>query len=593
VTLFAKERRPRSTGSVELMPTLTLVEPESERASLSGTTRYNQERGLTAAAEIFKPAANLDSRVDKRPTTAWQTAAWRAFEDIGEVHYGISLIGQLVSRVRIYAGVVTNPDDVPINVETFLKQFEEKALPVELTKEICDAADDMIHDLTSNVLGGEAGMLREMAICLSVAGECYLAQNKDQWLIASNDELIQSASGTGAYKVKLDRSNKKEIELDKDAFVGRVWQPHPRYSNEPDSSMHGVLDSCENLQVLSQQMRSMMRSRMNAGVVFIPDGLVGTGGEPGTSVAEQIAKMATTAIEDETATSTVVPLVLRGAPDLGDKIKHIQIGRAIDDPMIRLADRVLERILVGLDLPKEVIAGLESVKFANAIVIDDALFKAHIEPLVLLIVDALTQVYLRPHLEKWLANRAAKSGLGAYLANGNGDGKQRVCDRIVVWFDSSDVVTRPDKSTAADAGYDRHELSGKAWREARGFAETDKPDEDELVRRLALEKAPVGPDMADTLIESIDPKFFAAERQSAQQEGGFPPGLSDLLDGGQGGGPAAPVPANGEPPAPPDAPESGTPAADLAMSGGRMQPGGVRPAPPEGSRIPRQPNYPK
>ena len=143
------------------------------------------------------------------------------------------------------------------------------------------------------------------------------------------------------------------------------------------------------------------------------------------------------------------------------------------------------------------------------------MYRAHIEPLVLLIVDCLTTAYLKPRLLKECTT----------------DGEKEVAERFVVWADTSAIVTRPDKSQAADTGYDRFVLSAEAWRRTRGFVETDAPDEDEILTRLAVEKATIPPELATVLLERLHPEFFEQQRGEGQAESGIPEDIGSLLSG--------------------------------------------------------------
>jgi hypothetical protein len=402
-------------------------------------------------------------------------------------------------------------------------------------------------------------LLRELGINLSVTGEAYLVREK-QWGIASTDELKKASSGTG-YAIQRSRrggTDSKEENLPSNAFVARIWRPHPRYSAEADSSMIGVLDSCEQLVLMEQAIRMMTRSRMNAGVIFIPDGLsAGVDDDNPQSVEEALIQAAISPLEEESAATSVVPLVVTGPAALGKELKKIDLGRPVDEQMVALAEATLDRILQGIDVPKSVVQGLADVKFSNAIVIDDNLYRAHIEPLALMIVDALTTVYLRPALKKQFPEEVAKDST--------------ILNRMLVWFDPSAIVTRPDKSTAANEGYDRNILSEQAWRVARGFNEYDAPTDDELLKKMAMTRTQIPPDIAAALIERLAPDFFAALRGEGQEEAGIPDDISSLLEGGEG------MDELGEMFKSETNPAGGLSPNQEAMQGGEVQPGGNLP----------------
>jgi hypothetical protein len=268
----------------------------------------------------------------------------------------------------------------------------------------------------------------------------------ESWDIRSVDEVTTDPRGGFNVIGRREQSTTtqggidKTSKLGKDAFVGRIWRSHPRFSDEADSSLRGLLDLCAELLLLNRTFRATARSRLNAGALYLPDGLsVAAQGDPeypydsedgiGPGITaeeaedefeEQLIDAMTTPIRDEESASAVVPLIIRGPSELGDAIKQFKFERSFDPALAQRADRVLERIMQGLDVPKDVITGLANVKYSNALQIDESLYKAHIEPLMLLIVDALTVVYLRPYL------------------TANGYTEEEV-SRITVWYDPSAV----------------------------------------------------------------------------------------------------------------------------------------------------------
>ena len=517
----------------------------------SPVLRYNRPRPIVGAAQRLN-LSKFGEKLDKRQPQEWQIAAWRFFENIGEIHFAFNLIGQVVSRVRLYPAVVAAPNEVPVHVDTWLESLGDKG-NTDRSRGVVDRAKELMEDLTENTPGRTSGMMRTMAMNFGVPGEVYLAQDREhkQWLVLSSEELT---SQSNKWRVRRSRSSRSattkstgaDLILPGDAWVARMWRSHPRWGDEPDSSMLGVLDQCEQLVLLDQAMRNMARRAMNAGVVFIPNGITAYSDNPDETVADVLAQSALQAVESEAALSTVTPKVLTGPIELGAGIKFIPLTSPTDPNLATAAQKLLERILQGIDIPKDVVKGLADVKFANAIVIDDDLYRAHIEPLILLIVDTLTAVYLRPQLLKGL-----------------GEADSKIADRIVCWADTSSIVTRPDKSQAANEGWDRKLLSGEAWRRSRGFSETDAPDPEELVQRVAMERAPISPEMGTVMVQAINPDFFDQAAKAGAEQSGIPNDISSLLQGAEGGAP----------PEEPSAMErSGGP-----LEGGEITPGGNLP----------------
>jgi len=528
---------------------------------------YTAIRSLTAAATQVR--LNDKGEADKfrnrrmAQSSGWQTEAWEYYDAIGEVKYAFNLVASVISRIRLYAAIVEDPSEAPKPVRM------SSTIPVDLAT----AAERALARLDS-AYGGQAGLLRDVALNLSVTGECYLIQSPsmaghgipESWDIRSVDELSIDAKGNYViagrreYQAGNSTTNPAQrglIKLPNTAFVGRIWRAHPRFSDEADSSLKGMLDLCAELLLLNRTFRATARSRLNAGALYLPDGLSvastpdpnypyedadGIYAEPtpeelADEFEDQLIDAMTTPIRDEDSASAVVPLIIRGPAELGDKIKQFKFERSFDPALAERSDRVLDRILQGLDVPKDVVTGLANVKYSNALQIDETLYKTHIEPLMLLIVDAFTVVYLRPYLK----------------ANGYADVD---VDRLVIWYDPSAVATRNDRAADSDSGFDRMAVSFETWRRAHGFSESDAPSPTELGLRILLQKGMITPELSEAMLAAVAPEIIDAARQAQQQSsvGPMPDQLQQMLQG-QPGAPAAPEAAPAAPAEPPLPPE--------------------------------------
>lgn len=492
---------------------------------------YSEPRALTAGVEQL----DLTKRQDKmRQSQAWQTAACGYADQIGEVKYALGLTANIASRARFYAGIIDNNDEAPVDVESFLRTVEgiESEQHATHLLEAAKIADEAIRDLFR---GGQARLTRLLALNLQVTGEAYLFDNQGKWDVASVREI------TWGDPVRINRSKyggrqgaASGTPLRQGAYIARVYREHPFYAADADSNMLGVLDSCEQVVLFDQMMRTITRSRLSAPVWVMPSGTITLNGQP---LDEAVRMLVQGPVEDESSLYTIAPLLLQ-TPD-GQKIEQIDLGRKVDDAMVKLQENYLQRIFDGLDIPKDMVSGMEGVRYSNALAVNDNYYKGHIEPLIVLISDILTYAYLRPMLHK--------AGVSP-----------EVIDRFVVWYNPAAIVTRPDRSASADTGYQQKNISGAAWRRAHGWSEHDAPTDDEILRRLAIERAVIPPDMSPALIEHLNPAFFAKARQAGQDAAGIPADVSQLLNGGPG---LDEAPVDGtEPSAPAPAP-SGAPAA--------------------------------
>lgn len=510
---------------------------EPEKHPLSPAVRaYNAPRAITASATRIdmKNKKEVDAINKRRQADVWQEHAWEYYDLIGEIKYTANLVASITSRVNLYVGYVEKTADVPSDVN----QVEK------LDPEFVTQAEDILYLLESGN-GGSAGLLRNAALNLFIAGECWLVNEParfstgepSKYQIRSVQEIVATNGRNSQLAIKPRRDSKPGdyIMLPTNGFASRIWRNHGRFSDEADSSIRGILDICDQLLILDRAASAAAQSRMNAGVLFMPDGLsnvtqadgdLGVPGEMGDltddieeSFEEEFIAGILTPVGDITSGAALVPTILRGPEDLGDKIRHITMERSVDPALAGRSERLLERILGGLDIPKDVAAGMSSVKYSNAIIIEEQLYKAHIEPLVLLICDSLTIGFLRPALraQGWPEN---------------------VVNRAVVWYDPSAITAKPSKAEAAVTLYGMKLLGGEAVLRANGFTPADAPSEMERIQRMAEERAVLSDAMSETLLNSIVPEELqnkAREQALAASD----PESANALSNALGGEPAA------------------------------------------------------
>lgn len=490
--------------------------------------KTNQQRSIVASGRRLDLSKELDrNQLRQNAYEEWQQEAWAYFDAIGEIKYGFGMLAAVMSRIRLFAGVDLDPDSAPMSVNAYVKRQhdqtpeeqsddEERMLqvPKYITEKHLKYAEKLIKELLSGP-GGASGFMRNFTLNMSVAGECYLLLLDDEWQIRSTQEVIVQVDGS--IYLREQRSNSQASStsgvtgldklLPKDTYIARMWRPHPRYMNEPESSMLGIREPCDELITLQRMIRTVARSRMNAGILFVPDGLTTAGSTLNEDVASEeelhdelvqdLYDTFTDPIEDEASPSSVVPAIITGNPDMGKAIQHIGIGRETDQWLVERSDRALERILQGIDMPKDVVSGMANVKYSNALQIDASLFKSHIEPLALMLCDTLNTVYFIPAM------------LAAFPELRGKDLSQ-----LCIWYDPSEVVTSVDPAAAAKDGYDNFTISADAWRRAHGFSDGDAPNEEELAKRFLLNKGTPGPEQLAVLFAHIFPEIVKKGRQS-------------------------------------------------------------------------------
>ena len=715
---------------------------------------FNTPRPITAAAasiDIGDKIRTVEIEKQRNADRQWQAEAWEYYDAIGEIKYAFNLVASIASRIRLYPAIIQNPGEAPV-------PMSRANITDEHQQRLADQAERAMRRLDS-AYGGQPGLLRDAALNLAVTGEALLVRIPpreaqglpESWDIRSVDEVRVDEKGNWVVTPRRPTAragskaalNPSDIPLGEDAYIGRIWRAHPRYSDEADTSLRGLLDlciargtyiytpdkarkieeirvgdpvlardpetghltivpvsrvwstgikpvfkvqtrsrsfratgnhpvltlhrsddaprrpgrraagddsadyellyknveelvpgdmvvtvenpnakkrgdytirmsksaqallplnapfvvssvtavtpdgeeevwdmtvpgpenfiaegvvvhNCSELLIINQTFRTIARSRLNAGALLIPDTLSEAAATDALEYEEDdpyavhedaptpeemqdqfenaLHDAFVTPISDESNVSSVMPVIIRGPSEELDKIRYMTFDRTFDGTLVARADRVLERILQGLDVPKDTVTGLSSIKYANAVQIDESLYRAHIEPLILLISDALTAIYLRPHL----------ISLGF---------TEEEVKQVVVWYDPSAIATRNDRSADAQTGFNNHAISFDTWRRAHGFSDADAPTPDEMVLRMALEKGSVTPEMVEALLTAIAPELMASARSAAQGASAapIPPEVQQALNGEPVADDAAPTEDTEAPLAEPEAP-SDTPA---------------------------------
>jgi hypothetical protein len=522
-------RRRREASPEALTASAEVVSLPERRAKAA---KYSRPRSIVASAE----RVDLDTAWSERANATYKAAqdeAWIGYGRVGEIHYGFNLVANVLSRLRVFPATIPESDESPQGALDAAKKGD-------ISTDLARDAEDIMREISGPAF---AGMVRSFSLNINVPGECYLLRLKEtdklgnttvQWKVVSTDELVQGIDGWVLRPIRGE--SRQEKKLPPKTYVGRIWRGHPRYSGEPDSSVMGVADAIEELLILQRLVRSATRSRLNNGLLFLPDGLLSTrmamalqgmdeagnplteeqlaamANDPGNQLVADLMQAIVTAISDEGDASAVAPMMVTGEAGLGDQIKHIVFQRGSDSWLVERTERALERILQGIDVPKEVVTGLANVKYSNALVIDENLYKANIEPLALVLVDALTEVFLRPMLR---ARGYSESDL----------------NRIIVWYDPSEIVTRPNQAEDASNGYDRFVLGPGAWRREHGFGDDDAPTEAELAFMLVTSGAVLPPEVQMALLQGLFPKILGEQRKQslANQPTPFPQSAADAL----------------------------------------------------------------
>lgn len=463
-------------------------------------------QGLRASAQRFNLKNKKVTAKQAQPVRPWQTEAWEYSREVPEIKYSNSFMGNVMAKCRLFVAVrdADDPEAPPIPATD-----PEAGLPPGAALRA-----QMELDRLKGPLGGRAEILRAGNMNLEIAGEGYIIGwgpreqpivdpdteqptgeveiIPEQWGVYSVSQVTPKA---GRFEVKLRPSDKELRTLDPnlDAII-RVFQRDPEWSLEADCNMRGVLSECEALVLLTNSIKADAKSRMSAGYLLIPHEL-STGpdretdpedGEeaPVDPFLQELYDGAVDPVEDPSSAAAVAPTFIRGPADALKEFRHVTITRTADQYVLAKITAGIERIARGLNLPVEVVMGHQQTTFANALQVSKDTFNDHFQPRCMLIADALTVGFLVPNL--------IEAGMDPDVA-----------ERLVVWFDPSDMIAQPNPIDTADKGYEMGLLSGEAWRRAGNWSEDDAPDPVEQLVQAVLKLGQFDPSITSAILDLL------------------------------------------------------------------------------------------
>lgn len=528
----------------------TQSQPHGE--SPHGVNARSVNGALTAAAQLVS-GTDLTPYALSNTGERWQDEAWSFYESLGEFNYGVEWFGEALSRVRLNAAVVRKGGDEP---------------------EIIDSGP--AADLVAGLVGGTDGqsqMMRSFAVQLSVPGDSYLVGRQvteDEVLSgvlmdAEPDEhgnvwTVQPAHtlrpGRRTFRDLLGRQRRgwdlqvdeaRWVKLDENALVCRVWDRNEYMPWRSMSPAKAALAIMRELDMYNRQVMATLISRVALnGMLLLPDDMTLPANPAYEEEADpffaELIDLMKMAIKNPGAPSSAAPMPLRIPAEYIEKIKHLTFSTPLDQKLFEAREQTIRRLATTLNLPAEIITGMGDVNHWSSWQLTEDAIKMHISPKVEIITKCLTIGYLHPMLR----------ALGEPLRTPQGE-------RIIVWYDTSELTQRPDRSEAARALRDMLVISDEACRRENGFDEADAPTDDEL-EKMVLVKLAINPQTAAPALKEL----FGLELQSPQPApvAGAPPDASGPVGGPEGAdddeestpGASAtgPPDTRGEPPPSPD-----------------------------------------
>lgn len=478
---------------------------------------------LTAAATSYTPTMWRDGGIFRYQT--WQTEAWGFRRTLGEFNQAIDWQSRAMSRVRLNAAEIVPGGDEP--------QPLEDGPAAQLVEDFCGGGP------------GHSAFLKAITPQLLVPGEGWLIAERDNpnvplaaadWGVYST-ETIQAVGAT--FKVRVGEARWRELAPDN--LPMRIHEPDPQWPWLATSNSEAAVPIMRRIFLIDSRIIAMMVSRLAMnGLLLIP--------QEGTfSVPEQymqapdpfvamLIDIASKNIANPGQASAGIPIPVKFTADLIDKWKILKADDPLDEWLLKEREDELGRLGDTLGVARErVSGGMGEQNHWGAALASEEEVRITFAPLAETICGAVTKAYLQPMLKS--------AGLSPVGPHGG---------KLIVWYDTSELTAKVDKSDAVVKAYDRLEASGTALRRELGLDESDAPTPDEL--EVMIWKKVAGSDtLAPTAVQQLT-------GDTTTPGGGAVPAAEAPAGGGSVSPPAAPPPGPGtQPPRPLQAPPSSTP----------------------------------
>jgi hypothetical protein len=424
----------------------------------------------------------------------WQMRALTYYDQIGEIRFASQFYAKLLSKVRYYpARQLSDGTTEPI----------ESGPPVELLERIQDPG------------GGRSRIQYDYGRLMFVTGEGVLfgdmlETDGERWRFLWKDEVKPSQSGEGWQRVRYDQTAFDPPQVG-EAY--RLWTPHPRHSDLPDSPLHSVLNIAEELLVLTDNVMSTALTRRTNGVFLIPtelspnaygdledDDYLGDEDPENNVFLSDWMEHNEAGIENPMDPRAKVPFMLEGAYEYLDRVKWLPTYDPQMDYMEReLRMELVKRLALGMDFPPEFLLGMTDANHWTARQVVYDMWRSYGTPVAERFADDLNDAYLRPSL----------------IAEGYPDALN-----VVISYDDNQVVIPPDRTDDADKALDRAAIGWEGYREMKGIPEDMAPSEEEQQLLISMKlRTPVEIDGGEMMIAQRGP---VAEQNGGNPENGPP-----------------------------------------------------------------------
>lgn len=407
-------------------------------------------QSLTASAKLVEDGAGRPTGRSRRSTDK-QQMAWDHYDKVPELWFAVNYIGNALRRVRLYPAVIDDPMQPPV-------PLEDGPLAAKANAEL---------DRLRGTDGTHGDYIHDSAVLLTVPGEGLMAlyiddDGYERSIVASTDELVLDDNGHWSLYDDIDAHEGVVLG---DPVVNRIWRPHPRFRMKADSAFFPLETTLEELIALDQNAKGAADSWLLNGLWMVPDEInwkrdprspnkngYGYSKDP---YIDDFINMAVQTKKDERSAARFTPAVTKVAGKLIEQFRYQTFGRSFSPDDAARYQVLLRKAAGGIDIPLEIITGIEDLNHWNAWMIPEESFDVHLAPLMQLICGNATTAHMQPALGE-------------------------VDQHVLVWFDASALTSHPGRGLEADNALRLAGIGYEAWRRYRGYSETDAATQDDI-----------------------------------------------------------------------------------------------------------------
>ncbi len=268
--------------------------------------------------------------------------------------------------------------------------------------------DLLLAPLRQSSTGGIEEYMRRAALHLTIAGEYLHAATVEAgskevtWAPYAMGELTKKGS-RWEWKTQAAENTPLASGLD----VLRCYRPAAANHTAADSPAKDVSPILEDLVLIQQLIRTLIKMRLNAGILLIPDGVTVTDDthdltQDGSTqdrddvdeLTEAIVQHITTPISDPSSAASVAPMILVGPQEALEAIRLLSLGNQDFGQLVEWRRDTIVRLGQAWDAPPEQLQGKGGLNHWTGAYIENDFLGKHVEPVGTLIASFLTEAWI-------------------------------------------------------------------------------------------------------------------------------------------------------------------------------------------------------